>query len=261
MKAVTSTEKTMREPLVGRCPSGRLLTGYVEGTLSTQQQFRVEDHLLDCPLCESAVAAFTEHGTSVPQLKTTSLTKLKSLSQPRRSYWPTLTAAAAVLLLLFAGWQYWSATENERLFDTYFNAQPIYGFEQQRIVNRKEAEQETSLREQAKAYHLEGNYREALMSWRAYFDAGTATDSWLPPLYAANAALATGNIDEAAYFLDQLPPELEGAQGEQLQWYRAMLDLKQGQLERAKEKLEILAKDAVTPYGKVQAVELLEQMN
>lgn len=260
MKAVTSAEKTMKKSFVGRCPSGRLLTGYVEGTLSTQQQFRVEDHLLDCPLCESAIAAFTLHGTSTTQPKTTSPTKLKSLPQPRRSYWPTLTAAATILLLLFAGWQYWAASENERLFDTYFDAQPIYGFEQQRIVNRKESEQEISLRNQAQVYHLEGNYRKALMSWRAYFDAGTATDSWLPFLYAANAAMATGNSDEAAYFMDQLPPKLEGAQGEQLQWYRAMLDLKQGQLGLAKTKLEALIDGAITPYGKIQAADLLKKI-
>lgn len=252
----------MEKSFAGRCPSGQLLTAYVEGSLSIQQQLRVEDHLLDCPLCESAVAAFTEHGLPTPEPTVIPLTKLKPLPQPRRSsYWPSLAAAAAVIFMLFAGWQYWAATENERLFDAYFDPQPIYGYEQQRVVNQQTVSLETSLREQAFAYHLGGKYPEALMSWRAYFDAGTATDSWLPLLYAANAALATGKVEEAAFFLEQLPPDLAGAQGEQLQWYRIMLDLKLNHLDLAKERLEAMTKVGTTPYGKKMAVELLDRMD
>lgn len=250
----------MEKSFTGRCPSGRLLTAYVEGSLSVDEQLRVEDHLLDCPLCESAVAAFTEHGLPPVQSTRPPVTKLTALTEQRRAYWPTLAAAAAVLLLIFAGWQYQKATAHDRIFNAFFDPQPIYGFEQQRVVNQKESPLEAKLHEQAYAFHLKGNYPGALMAWRAYFDAGIETDSWLPFLYAATAALATGKDEEAAYFLSQMPTELTSTQGEQLAWYRILLHIKQNQLDEARSKLEVMVKHPQSDYGKVRAEKLLARL-
>ncbi|MEM9836419.1 MAG: zf-HC2 domain-containing protein [Bacteroidota bacterium] len=241
----------MKNWISGRCPSGQVLTAYVEGSLSAQQTHRVEDHLLDCPLCTSAVEGLQQQQPRpevVPQ------------RSRQRKIWPVIASAAAVLLLLFAGWQYWQASEPERLFTAYFDPQPIYGYEQQRSLSPPRPDLAPSIQQQALKYHREGEYRLALTAWRAYFDEQPLPDSWLPQQYAATAALAVGLPEEAHYFLDQIPPDLSGTQREQVLWYRAMAHLKGGDQSAALMVLEDLMSAPQSIYGRELAVGLAEEI-
>ncbi|PHI19039.1 hypothetical protein CEQ90_14790 [Lewinellaceae bacterium SD302] len=221
---------------VTSCPPGDKLPAYAQGKLSGAEQHKVEQHLLDCPLCDAAVEGFVEYGvrpdqlTYISKMTQSALTKARTKKEPAQpsinlNWWPYLAAAAIVLLLVFAWSGYRDQQAPQRLFAEFFDPIPQADFSAQRAVVSIRQPNGDELLEQALAYHLEGNYPYALTAWRAFLD---EYENQIPRayLYAANAAMATGQDELATYYLQQLPPDEGGTLGEEIMWYRALLALK-----------------------------------
>lgn len=247
----------------GACPPGEMLISYVRGELTPDERFRVEDHLLDCPLCESTVAAFIEQGIpDAAQVERLNSPPAATFKTRIRRLWPYLTAAATILFLLIAYWGFRQGTYHERLFVKYFNPQPRYGYEQQRAATAPNNRRNEVVLDQAITYHEQKQYELSLIAWRAYLAFDGLPNDFRPYLYAATAALATGNDEEAAYFLDQLPPNAKDAFGEEVHWYRSLLSLKQnGPSEAVLEQLEQLQKMNRSIYSRELAPNLLEDLS
>lgn len=255
----------MQKDTPDRCPSGATLRTYVQGELADQDRTAVEDHLLDCPLCSDAVLGLAQFGVQdVPNAA--DLVKMPQasppLSNPKISRWPARIAAAAlILVLVWSGRQYWSATPEERLFTAYFDPVPRYGFEQQRALRPTASSEEIlDTRAQAIRYHFGGEYAEALTAWRAYFRSDPFPTDWKPYLLASIASMANGEWMDAENYLNQLPPNLDGPVGEQLEWYRALLALRMEKPALARELLLGIKDSYQTLYGKEGAIALLEEL-
>ena len=255
----------MNEWIIGRCPPGELLKDYVANRLDPATRHRVEDHLLDCPLCESAVNGFAEHGweeiqEEIPVLaQRLLLDDFPSTEEPASFRWilPWVGAAAAICLFAIGYWNYWQQTKHERLFSAYFDPHPRYGYTRQRTLA---IGIEDGILTQAIQYHDQEKYRASLMAWRNYFEGEPIPNDFRPYLYAATAAMATGRFKEANYFLDQIPPDPGGTLGEEVNWYRSLAILQQGNLQPAANELQRLSVSGKSRYAKEFAPSLLERL-
>lgn len=212
------------------CPSGKTLMAYAKGELNRAAIQRVEEHLLTCPLCDLAIEGLTENNAEtdglneIQQMTQEAIATATTKSRTLRFQWQPYAAAAAIIFLLVS-WSFYRAAQSpQRVFAQYFDPVPQAEFTSQRAVVGVRPKLDEQL-EQALDYHLDANYPFALTAWKAYLeDYGNQSDKAF--LYAANAALATGKDDLAAYYLKQLPPHIEGEFGEEVGWYRALLALK-----------------------------------
>lgn len=175
---------------------------------------------------------------------------------------PAMYSLLLLVLLLLAGTSYWSHSWHERLFQAYFPKQLLVNQEQYRVLASSKDPTLTSslLYQQALQYHYQQAFPEALMAWRAYFKEESQPSSVLPYIYATHAAHSVGNVEAAAYFLQQLPEELADEQGEQLLWYRAITALRLKKTSQAHELLERISLRPLTLYGKELAPRLLEEI-
>lgn len=168
-------------------------------------------------------------------------------------------------LLVFLGaatFVYWQQNRHERLFNVYFAKEAVTIEENTRVLASTEnrSEQLALIYQQAVAYQSTRDYSAALMAWRAYFAEASHPDTSTPYWYAAVAAHQVGAVEEAAYFLEQIPPSLPLARNEQLQWHRALTALRLKDISAARQLLEKIQVGATTIYGKELAPQLLAEI-
>ncbi|MEO1513808.1 MAG: hypothetical protein AAFV95_02305 [Bacteroidota bacterium] len=111
-----------------RCLSQEDIRRYLREELDEDTQYQLENHLLDCPLCSDAVEGYATHYNFEEDKQLEELqTHFSSAPKPakatvakERSLWPRLAAAAAaVLLLTTAIWQYANHQAEENLYLAY----------------------------------------------------------------------------------------------------------------------------------------------
>lgn len=231
-----------------QCPSGQHLANYAKGTADAVISRQIETHLLDCPLCDSAVEGLRQYpslsNTQLRQMSQTivanSSTELSAANRTPKLF-VTLVAAAIVIGLLFFGWKtYHQAQAPDRVFAEFFDPNPKVTFSGQRALST--VRQEDPVLNQAIRYHLEGEYAFALSSWRNYLEDNANPDP-KAYLYAAGASMATGSYALAEYYLEQLPPQSTGELGEDTDWYRLLLTVKTKGLEQGLVEAEQLSGD------------------
>lgn len=176
--------------------------------------------------------------------------------------WPWLSALFFLALLIAFGCSYWQESRHERLFNIYFAKEAVVIEENTRVVAATENRPEplSLIYQQALAYQSTRDYAAALMAWRAYFSEASHPDTSTPYWYAAIAAHQVGAVEEAAYFLDQIPLRLPVARNEQLQWHRALTALRLKDIPLARQLLERIQVGATTIYGKELAPQLLAEI-
>ncbi|MEM7574151.1 MAG: hypothetical protein AAF433_14690 [Bacteroidota bacterium] len=264
------------------CPSEQQLLDYHHGRQVEEERFRLEDHLLDCPLCAAAVRTLDKYGappvgllTSIGQTpqrkveltaattqgqrelpipsterqqKTTS-THLRSW----RSYWP---AAAIILLLVIAYGFYRSQQISQQLFSQYFDPQPTYGYVALRSLEGPPYPQQLQAALQA---HQAEDFALSISSWTTYANDEIDNLDYRPHLYLATARMALGQLEEADYELRQLPAQGEQPMIIEANWYRALLDLRKSKPKAATDRLRQIRSLENTIYAPL-ADELLQEL-
>lgn len=266
---------------------------YVQEKLPHSTHHRVEDHLLDCPLCAAAVEGFTQHGVpdakrldqlagqtvqraqaalalatdnsarlSLVDSETPSSTHKKPAGFVRSlNYWVRRGAVAAILLLLLIGFSnYWQQTTNDRLYSAFFAPQPRFGYSFERTLRPKQ-DRSNSVLDQAIHFYQHEQYAESLIAWRAYFDETPQPDDIRTLFYAGLAALSMGRKSEAKRYFAQLPKDIPGAKGEEINWYRSLLYLKLNDRRSAVSTLRSIQATPESTYGRELAPLLLKKLN
>ena len=108
-----------------KCLSQEDFRLYLSGALDNPSRHRVENHLLDCPLCAEAMEGFSGGGYDFD--KETQLVELKnaikektgvSKKNSRAIFWTLNRIAAAILFIIIAtaAFVYWNIQSSERTF-------------------------------------------------------------------------------------------------------------------------------------------------
>ncbi len=106
------------------CLSQAEIRQYLIGDIDENSRYRVENHLLDCPLCAEALEGFSQESSLDPEkeiedLKSAVIRKSKSNTQPLSAIFWTMNRIAAVLLFLVISAAviiYWNAQSSEKTF-------------------------------------------------------------------------------------------------------------------------------------------------
>jgi hypothetical protein len=227
---------------------------YLNNQCSGQQLQEVENHLLDCPLCSAAVEGLAqeERLDELPQVLAAlkpPLPKSSHRVKPQRMAWINRAAAVALLLIIaYAGYHYWGAISQERLFAQNFhpmeNPYPVLRSGDPKIADNPELQM-------ALGFYLKGDFAASLPHLENYL-ADHSPDSQAS-LLAANVYLQTGRAQQAVQLLLQLQKEDPQLQGF-AKWYLALAYLKLGQTESARQLLYSITLDEYSPFQARAAV-------
>lgn len=110
------------------CLSRAEIHHYLNGRLPKDQRFKVENHLLDCPLCNAAIEGFEQMGQdaeiTLDEVYEDIDAKLgeQAGAPVIKKMFPWNRVAAAILLLLTAGaaWLYYQGANQEQDYLAYF---------------------------------------------------------------------------------------------------------------------------------------------
>ena len=154
----------------------------------------------------------------------------------------------------YAAFLYWNNSQGERIFTAFFEPAP-----DPYITYRSAGEEEHIPEElkQALEYYNERAFTQSLPHFENYLQ--NHKDDPRALLLAANALLQAGRAARAEAYLLQME---EGAVAFQPQadWYLALAFIRQGKMQRAREKLESIRSDEASPFQE-KAGEVLEKIN
>ncbi len=163
------------------------------------------------------------------------------MTLPTRFLTTFLPGAVLAVLLVAAFAHYRQATFTQDVYTTYFDARPSHGYLSERSLTSNEAARDEVLQAGLDAHGRE-DYAAALTYFRAYLEENPEPDDFRPYTYAATAAMAVGELEEAAAWLHQLPPTGSPASADRA-WYLSLIDLRRDQPEAARLQLKELAAD------------------
>jgi len=93
------------------CLSKQETEGYISKSISADKRFDIENHLLDCELCASAVEGFVQHPHEINE----------SSRPAKKQNWFYLAAATLLLLIsAYSFWGYESTNRSNAIFADYY---------------------------------------------------------------------------------------------------------------------------------------------
>lgn len=261
-----------------KCLSRGETRKYLDGSLSAQKQHRVENHLLDCPLCRDAVSGLRAAG-SVPRADFGSFlarqeTKAESrdsnplrVASVRRPGRMLVALAACVVLLagigLFVLSQQTRADADRLAINTELSAEYYSDYqatngsrEARNEMARLERELPAELLPQLDAYN-QGADAETLRIITNYLAEQPATDA--VTYFAGLTAFELHELDRAESFFATATKE-ESPYYEPAAWFLALTQLKNGKPEDAKQVLTQLSIRRPESEYTERAVNLLDRM-
>jgi len=247
------------------CLKPEEITAYLEQRLSDEERFAIENHLLDCPLCEAALEGFAQAN---PTTTTKHLAEIKTAlpgSAPTNTTLPTgeaklrrlpawrnwAAAAAAVALLITAGIIY---TRQGPISSSELFAEAYVPYESPFVGTRSATDNELPLNAGLAAFQ-EGNYSQAV----EHFDEVLiqSPEESMAHLHAGMAYLHLGKTEQAIEHLTTVrmnTPILYGSAS----WYLALAYLKSNDPEQSKAILEQILPKEKEFYDRAQL--LLKQL-
>ncbi|MBX2928209.1 MAG: hypothetical protein KF852_10270 [Saprospiraceae bacterium] len=232
----------MHHPLnQSSCLSTGELQRFHIGRADPALRFRVENHLLDCPLCAAALEGYAGPGNPGPAQVSAELEALQAEIEERAEdtpmralSWRNRAAAAAVFVgLCAAGWFYWNHTADERLYAGFFEAAENSNLTLRSATDKNAAPEWTLAME----LYGDGKYEEALPYYRVYL--ADNPEDFQAALYGGIAALESGQNAQAISWLESArfnDPERYA----EATWYLALAQLRNGNRSECKLLLEEL---------------------
>lgn len=222
------------------CLSPADLRAYAEGKLTEDRRFRVENHLLDCPLCNEAVEGFQSMETIPEELFEDLYKKVDAPTAPpsgqTRRLIPWNNIAASLLFLLVAGaaYFYYQSNDTGNAYQAYFenqeNSFAVRAIEDNRIPNALS---------NGLALYQDENYQASLSFFEDYLK--TNPEEAEAAYYAGMSALHLGEREIAYEWLTTTRLNSENLY-EEATWRLAGIHLARGEKKKAKDLLRDLTK-------------------
>ncbi len=218
---------------------------YLAAQLDDQERFEVENHLLDCELCNAAVEGFSEFPAELEAPKIEALAKRfppqemakeAQLSPLRRSYtWRNrLAIAAAVLLLPLAAWWYWQAQNSDPFFSQFYQS-----YQSDFLAVRSPENPADPLLKEGILQYQNQNYSASLPLLESYLE--EEPEQSVAAFHAGMASIELGETRQAIAYLERVrlndPQYYEDAT-----WYLILAHLKLQEKEEAQALLDDLLK-------------------
>ncbi len=224
------------------CVSQEELRQYLSGDINREGLRRVEDHLLDCPLCSDAVDGFEatgEHATDDLEdfesfrrkLPVESSAKVRQLN-PSGYLRQAIAIAAMLVVGAVAYFSYFQAPTGPQLYAKYYNPY--------------KNDIPTSLRRPGLS-EVDPNFAQALNSYsdRKFGQANllferalqTEPDNEAAKFFAGLSNLEANEMEKASAYLSTVANGT-GVYAKKAAWYLILCDLKSGKKEEAKARLD-----------------------
>lgn len=235
------------------------LEGYVKGELSGEERFRVENHLLDCPLCSDAVEGYQLAQTKVSLPELSELQKKwagsgKSQdSRPRVIRMVLMRAAAIAVIVLAAYWGFFRQQSSGQLFDQYYSTYQLDIPINMRSVDNASAMLPTLV--EALQEYDSGYYESSLQASQKALSEDP--DNEIALYYQSLAQLELGDVASSVEGLKKVA-EGNGIYKDKASWYLGLTYLKLGETEKSKQLLSAIA--AGNGFKKEAAKQLLKKL-
>jgi len=179
---------------------------YVKKTLNKEERYEIENHLLDCDLCNAALEGYTQYSDEV----------YTSNSNPQKQNWIYLAAATMLLLIAtvaFIGYK--NANQPAATFAEFYK-KPQWD-------TQTRGENESDQYNQAIKTYNQGNYAAALAAFEDLIE--TYPEDNRLRLYKGVADLESGNISQSEEELQTVRINSD-IYFEEATWYLALLKVK-----------------------------------
>lgn len=247
------------------CPTKEQLEGYLHGNDSQEARFRIENHLLDCELCSTAVEGYTAMGYTAEDAAflnsfTADLVKKKeeAIVKPLKSnrdrfLWRRIAAAVLVLAIPLSSYLYWQDTETDRLTQEYFEILAINS-EFRGVENLEGIDADLN---HAVANYKKKNFEASIPQFETYLE--REPENVQAILYTGIACLESGQIQKADDLLTTVRINSERL-FEDSTWYLVLAKIKADKTDDAIELLEELVKKNELGFYAEKAKKLLEEL-
>lgn len=228
-----------------KCLSVEDIQNYLAQKVNNDERYRIENHLLDCPLCNDAIEGFAqnyspheENDFGLPKQfieQKNQETKIKAIPANRFSW--TRVAAAVLLLLLpsFAVFNYYNQNQHQRLFTNNF--EPYSDATLSNLRSSSATDMDENLQAAFQAYNSK-DFNKSLLFLENYLEKNQNADL---TFYAGLAALESNQLEKA---LDHFKTSRINANSFFLEssWYLGLTHLKRNEVEEA----QIIFKELVS---------------
>ncbi len=240
------------------CLSRAEIHHYLSGKLPEDQRFKVENHLLDCPLCDAAVEGFEQMDqdaeNTLDELYEDINVRLGERTEAAavRKMFPWNRIAAAILLLITAGaaWLYYQNSNQEQDYLAYFEDATATS-----TVRGRDSDLLTEdLLSGVRLYEKE-NFQGSLSFFEDYLK---AQESPVASYYAGLSALKTGELGLAEEYLKVARMNKEELY-ESATWNLAKVYISRRERAKASQLLQDLSKIEGGFYTE-KATELLQRL-
>ncbi len=244
------------------CLSREELQGYLEGELTPGKMRRVENHLLDCPLCSDAVEGVEEVGSqsfsTLPDFNSIHQAASVEKSAKIRQLTPArvmarLVAVAAVVVIGAVGYFNWfRPMDNDALYTQFYAV-----YQNDIPLNLRSSENTQPVNdafESAVKSYSAGKFAASLPLFEAALVADPGNDA--ARFFAGIACLETKQWDKAAAFFETVRNGSE-SYASKATWYLALSCLKKGEKEKARALLSELAENG--GFKEYEAGQLLKK--
>lgn len=180
---------------------------------------RVEQHLVDCPLCADAMDGYAQNFSNQHNIPPKELTQtnIKSLNMNR------IAAAILLFLIPLSTYLYLNATAEERLYHKYFQSLTSESFASARSANTNKAIDPEF--EKALSFYEQQNFQGSIRHLENYIESHPQDAS--ASFYLGVASLEEGQIAKAVQHL-RIARINDEKMYEDATWYLILAVLKQG---------------------------------
>ena len=221
-----------------KCLSMKDIKDYLSDTTNDDQHYRIENHLLDCPLCTDAVEGFAKNNnfeedteavfsnTYFEEKEEHKIVSIKPLPQ-RNFQWSKLAAAIAMLLIpAVSMYVYFNQNFEDRLFTNNFETYSDGTLSNLRSGNT--AKTDATLAGALEAYSAK-DYKESLLFFEKYLENNQNADL---TFYAGLSALESNQLEKALNYFKTARINTETYFLES-SWYLGLTHLKRKELNEA----------------------------
>ena len=226
---------------IHQCLSEESIKGYLTNRLSGEELHRVENHLLDCPLCTDAVDGYAALQADQNAGKEAG----RQAVRLQMSNWRFFSAAAAILALIAAVvWLFPGQPSSEQLYTAYYSPYDSDLDIRFRQSGETTNPADTPLTKGLRAY-AEKDYAGSIPQLEAYLVENP--DHLVSRFYLALAKMEEGRDEEAILQFDAV--QKAGQEySEESTWYLALLYVKNDRIDEAKALLNALIRPGSGRY-------------